>query len=54
MGENPYLNSWPVLSVEISSSLRDASADFLEGRNVYLPGTDSDMSRTTARIFNDV
>ncbi|RUS24079.1 hypothetical protein BC938DRAFT_474156, partial [Jimgerdemannia flammicorona] len=53
MGESPYLNSWPVLPVEISSSLKEGSTDFLEGKNAYLSGTDSDMSRTTARIFND-
>lgn len=31
-----------LLAVEISSSLRDTSADFLEGRNACLSRTDSD------------
>ncbi|CAI2193351.1 2299_t:CDS:2, partial [Funneliformis geosporum] len=52
--ENPYAISDSILPTEVLSSLRNASADFLKGKNVFLSLSDSEIGRVDSRIFNDM
>ncbi|CAG8545342.1 7541_t:CDS:10, partial [Acaulospora morrowiae] len=50
--ENPYVVTDPVLPTEVMSSLRNASADCLEGKTIFLSVYDSEISQAVSRIFN--
>ncbi len=52
--ENPYVVTDSVLPTEVVSSLRNACADCLEGKTVFLPVYDSEISQAVSRIFNDM
>ncbi len=52
--ENPYIVADSILPTEISSSLRSASADSLEGKTAFLSIDDSEIGRVVSRIFNDM
>jgi len=52
--ENPYIVADSVLPSEILSSLRNALADSLEGKPLFLSLSDSEIGRAVSRIFNDM
>ncbi|RUS29736.1 hypothetical protein BC938DRAFT_480302 [Jimgerdemannia flammicorona] len=51
---NPYTVSEPPLPPEISLQLCDATRRHLTGEDAYLDGGKSGLSRTIARLFNDL
>ena len=51
---NPYTVSESPLPPEISLQLCDATRRHLTGEDAYLDGGKSGLSRTIARLFNDL
>ncbi|CAG8745750.1 17312_t:CDS:2 [Cetraspora pellucida] len=52
--KNPYSVKNLVLPSEILSSLRNASADSLEGKTHFFSISDSEIGRAVSRTFNDM
>ena len=54
ISENPYIIKDSMLPVDVTSSLRNACAENLEGKNVFLSPTESKVSQAVAVVFNNM